>query len=394
MNTFVQAIILLFKNHTSLIPVDVTTPPKAALAAEFNSIYLVALPEIPDGFTTTEFVLRLSKPLHPRVKTQNEVGWLNFIATQKNSSKIRVPKLLFWSDSTEEIGFEYTVLEKLPGVTLCDIWETVDPQLLVSQVVDVILELRQLTSKLGDKKWFGGITGDGKNPGPFVEVTGYTSEHIRQFWPSSSYPSESYETLNLTTAFNSWKEYLSARLQRDIHVIEMHDSCTTLRGSFLTRLRENIIPRSNSSFDVEGVIAHRDLHFGNLLWSTETNSISGVLDWELAGIYPLSDWNPGNTLWTITTPTKSTSTTQERFFEMLDEELAKRDTGIIETTMEENSEEYHYQRIVSLTYWIVRRYVEGRGDEERVKGWMKEWQEHATELDGCDNVKTKQKEIS
>jgi hypothetical protein len=259
-------------------------------------------------------------------------------------------------------------------------------------VVDIVFELRQLTSKLGDNQWFGGINVDGKSPSPFVEVTSYTSEHIQQFWPSSCYPSESYETLNLTTSFNSWKEYLAARLQRDTHVIETHGCCTTLRGSFLTRLRKSIISCSSISFDDQGFIAHRDLHFGNLLWSTETNSISGVLDWELAGIYPLSDWNPGNTLWTVTTPTKSSSTTQERFFEMLDEELAKRDGSINKTTTENNSVEYHYRRIVSLTYWIVRRFVEGDSNEERLKGWMKEWLKHAKEVDGCDDnddVKTK-----
>jgi hypothetical protein len=181
MNTQFEHIIRLFEKHTSLTPVEVTTPSKTTLAAEFNSIYFVSLPQIParvDGFTSTEFVLRLSKPLHPRIKTQNEVGWLKFISTQKSSSNIRVPKVLFWSDSTEEIGFEYTVLEKLPGVTLCDVWEAVDPQLIVSQVVDIVLELRQVTSKLGNNQWFGGITADGKSPGPFVEVTSYTNEHI------------------------------------------------------------------------------------------------------------------------------------------------------------------------------------------------------------------------
>jgi hypothetical protein len=87
---------------------------------------------------------------------------------------------------------------------------------------------------------------------------------------------------------------------------------------------------------------------------------------------------------------KSSSTTQEQFFQMLTAELSKRDSGMIKMTMKESSTEYHNQRIVSLTYWIVRKYVEGRGDEDRVKEWMNEWQEHTNALDKCvgNNVNT------
>ncbi|CAF0731005.1 unnamed protein product [Adineta steineri] len=323
-------------------------------------------------FTSTDFVLRLSKPMHPRIKTQNEVGWLTFLS---QNSKLKVPKVLFWSDFTEELGYEYTVIEKLSGEALCNIWETIDPQCIVQEVADIILELRALTKKL-EYHWFGGMTANGK-AGAFIEVTSYTEEHINRYWSSSDYSDESYETLNLTSSFSSWDEYLKARIKRDIHVIGTHQSCITLRTSFLFRLRK-LLTRSNiMQKDIQSYIAHRDLHFANLLWSAETNSISGVFDWELAGLYPLSDWNPGNTCWTVIESNKPESSSQEKLFEMLEEELSKRHAIVVENV---ESEEYQYRKIVSLTYWIVLRFVEGRKDDERVKEWIEQWEDYMKKL--------------
>ncbi|CAF1115662.1 unnamed protein product [Rotaria sordida] len=363
-------IITLFEKHTTLTPLEIDQP--RIHGAQFNLIYFVTLAVVPSTeFTSTHFFLRLSKPLHPRIKTQNEVGWLTFL---RKHSNLKVPKVLFWSDSTNELGYEYTVVEKLPGESLCNIWETIDPQHIIQQVVDIVLKLRILTEDV-PCNWFGGMTADGK-PSAFVEVTSYTEEHINQYWPLSDYPNESYETLNLTRSFSSWKEYLEARIQRDIYVIDTHQSCVSLRTSFRSRLQK-LLTQSKVIQENKGYIAHRDLHFANLLWSTETNSISGVLDWELAGIYPLSDWNPGNACWTVIEPKMPESSRQDQFFNMLDNELEKRGAKIVEDV---ESEEYHYRKIVSLTYWIVLRFVEKSNDEERVKEWMKQWEKYMTKL--------------
>jgi aminoglycoside phosphotransferase (APT) family kinase protein len=366
----ISQIINLFEKHTSLIPTEIHQP--HTCLGQFNLIYFVTLPNVPSTeWTGTEFVLRLSMALHPRIKTQNEVGWLTFLSKK---STFNVPKVLFWSDSRNELGYEYTVVEKLSGETLCNIWETIDPALIVQKVVDIVLELRALTKELG-YHWFGGITAEG-TVNPFVEITSYTEKHICQYWPLSNYPNESYETLNLTTSFSSWNEYLDARLKRDIHVIDAHQSCVSLRTSFRSRLQK-LLTQQRTIRAVQGYIAHRDLHFGNLLWSTETNSISAVLDWELAGVYLLSDWNPGNTCWTIMQPKMADSASQETLMKMLDDELEKRDTTIVEDL---ENEEYLFRKIVSLPFWIVFQTVTGHKDEETVQGWIKQWNTHTEKL--------------
>ena len=282
--------------------------------------------------------------------------------------------MLFWSDSRSELGYEYTVIEKLPGERLCNIWEAINPTIIIQKVADIVLELRARTKEL-DYHWFGGMTAEG-TAGPFVEITSYTEEHINRHWPSSDYPNESYETLNLMKSFSSWNEYLEARIKRDIHVIDAHRSCVSFRASFRSRLQK-LLTQPRVMPAVQGYIAHRDLHFGNLLWSTETNSISGVLDWELAGIYPLSDWNPGNTCWTIIQPTIPDSASQKTFTKMLHEELEKRDAKVVEDL---ENEEYLYRKIVSLTYWIVFRTVTGHENYETIKGWIQQWDKHMKKL--------------
>ena len=363
-------IIHLFQRRTGLTPIAIHQ--LTTSTAQFNSVYFVTLPTKPStALNSTEFVLRLSKALHPRTKTHNEVGWLTFLS---KTSKLKVPKVLFWSDSRDELGYEYTVVEKLSGETLCNIWELINPALIIQEVVNVVLELRIQTKEL-ECHWFGGMTAEGK-AGPFVEITSYAEDHIRQYWPLSEYPNESYETLNLLTSFSSWNEYLKARIERDIHVIDAHRSCLPLRASFRTRLQK-LLTQPKAMQDVQGYIAHRDLHFGNLLWSTETNSISGVLDWELAGVYPLSDWNPGNTCWTVIQPKMGDSSSQDTLMKMLDEELDKSGANMVE---DPENEDYLYREIVNLTYWIVFRTVTGGKDEERVKGWIKQWNAHMIKL--------------
>lgn len=87
-------IITLFEKHISLIPVEIHQT--NIEAACFNIIYLITLPVIPSKeFTNTHFFLRLSKPFHPRIKTQNEVSWLKFL---HQNSNLKVQKVLFWND--------------------------------------------------------------------------------------------------------------------------------------------------------------------------------------------------------------------------------------------------------------------------------------------------------
>lgn len=44
------------------------------------------------------------------------------------------------------------------------------------------------------------------------------------------------------------------------------------------------------------ILAHRDMHMGNMLYDRASRKITAILDWELAAILPYQLWNPGNFL--------------------------------------------------------------------------------------------------
>ncbi|KAF3930836.1 hypothetical protein ABW19_dt0201883 [Dactylella cylindrospora] len=370
--TLIPKIVDTFERRIHQKPCQISTPESEGA---FNLLYLVTLPSPPPGFTSNEFFVPLAFPLHPVVKTRNEVGWFKYLQ-QHGDPELRkkIPKLLFYSDNTDELGYEYTALEKLPGETLCDIWEDIDPVPVVSAVVDVVLELRNFTPKL-PTKWFGGFTPEYK-PGPYVECTSYATDHITKHW--AGYSDESYESLNLLTPFQNLAEYWKARLERDVRIVKKHKNCEPLRGSFLSML-ESLPPIPECVEKVQPFLAHRDLILGNLLWDRKEQKITGLLDWEFSGMYALSDWNLGNTMWTTKPATKQDGkVTQQQLFELLEEELKRRGLDKTDEVFEDGTLEHSYAKVVGLSYWIVRKHVEREELEEggRVQTWMKEIGEH------------------
>ncbi|KAF3091167.1 hypothetical protein TWF102_007673 [Orbilia oligospora] len=366
----------LFEQRAFQKPAHISAPESEGL---FNHLYFVTLPSTPAGFTCNEFFVRLSHPSHPFVKTRNEVGWLQYFHQHAPPSfNKRIPKLLFFSDTTNELGHEYTVIERLPGETLCDIWEDIEPSTLVTAVVDVVQEIRSLTSKL-PQRWFGGFTPEFK-PGPYVECTTYSLSHIKQHW--STYPDETYETLNLTTPFNSLAEYWKARISRDIRIIEKHKHCEELRTKYLEKLKA-LPDIPESIHNAKPFLAHRDLVLGNLLWDRKIQKITGILDWEFAGMYPLADWNPGNTLWTTKQQKKKDGkVTQGILFSLLDKELKARGLDDTDQIFRKGTVEYQYARVVNLSYWVVRKHLEQEELEEdgRVGVWLQEFYHHTNAL--------------
>ncbi|MCJ1275965.1 hypothetical protein MMC21_003770 [Puttea exsequens] len=70
------------------------------------------------------FIMRVSLPVDPRLKTESEVATLHFI---RNKDIIPVPKVIAHDSSHDSrIGFEWIMMEFMPGVVLADKWRSMD----------------------------------------------------------------------------------------------------------------------------------------------------------------------------------------------------------------------------------------------------------------------------
>ena len=70
-----------------------------------------------------ELILRLTNPLPKwtKWKTRNEIEVMSFL---RDKTTIPVPKLLDASDTKELIGYEYLLMEKVPGTPMNQIYPT------------------------------------------------------------------------------------------------------------------------------------------------------------------------------------------------------------------------------------------------------------------------------
>lgn len=76
--------------------------------------------EVSDPSWSTAYIFRVAVPILPFYKLESEMATLEFL---RQRTSIPVPNPIAWSSSAEgKLGYEWALLEKLPGVQLLDVW--------------------------------------------------------------------------------------------------------------------------------------------------------------------------------------------------------------------------------------------------------------------------------
>jgi len=65
-----------------------------------------------------------------------------------------------------------------------------------------------------------------------------------------------------------------------------------LRNTKINKFLEELKNHAKELSNVKLKLAHKDLHFGNILYSRSTRKITSILDWEFSGIVPFTRWDP------------------------------------------------------------------------------------------------------
>lgn len=254
----------------------------------FNKLYLISTT------TADPLLMRVSLPVHPRHKTRGEVATLQWI---RDSTEISVPKVVAFQDSNDnEIGFEWILMEHMPGTPLYRRWRTMSMEQKVA-LTEHIAEFEAQLACCGDPETtFRNIgtlemdLGDenaGKArtyaPGQMVSHDFFMGNHLHYDVPRGPFRSSHdwlRSALNLIV-INSTKAIEKAPDEDD-----REDAENQLRSAEkLLGLLPKVFPAEQNSPEVTAIY-HDDLNLNNILVDDQ-GKITAVVDWECVSALPL-----------------------------------------------------------------------------------------------------------
>jgi hypothetical protein len=114
---------------------------RATVTAEYHGVYLITMP--PNNLAEhSELLLRVSGHHLPCIKTENGVGVISWVA--RNTS-IPLPALVAYDSTTANpTGHEYTLLERVSGETLFDIYSSLNDTEIVDDTFWMPPEIEKL----------------------------------------------------------------------------------------------------------------------------------------------------------------------------------------------------------------------------------------------------------
>jgi hypothetical protein len=267
--------------------------------AEYHSIYVLSFPSAVAAILSpalvtrpdddhVQLILRISGNHLPRIKTINEVAVMSWV---RQNTRIPVAEVVRFDASTDNpLGHEYTLLHRLPGVAASDIYDRLSPEdldRLIDQMVDIVHQTHNMS-------WHGvfGLQLENNGeivPGPVVEETFWHSPDVAKYWPNS----ESVESLNISGPYESYTDYIAAAVRVYQRAIRVHPTLEKMRD-LLPRLDGFVeaLSKHPELNDTRYILAHKDLHFGNVMYDELSGRITGILDWEFSSVVPAPRWNP------------------------------------------------------------------------------------------------------
>lgn len=272
---------------SSIQPLDSST-------GQYHSIYIITYDTSTPSLSATvehdsvkRLVLRISGGELPYSKTMNEVATIKWV--RKNTSIPAPAVIAFDCTQNNVLKKEYSITEFVIGKPLSEVYkEVLNRDDLVDQLITFLDELYTHPFK-----HVGGLKLDGNGgiqPGPMTEWHFWTTRD-EEHWQDPL-------SMNDKGPFDSYASYCIANIKASKKAIHTHKQLKGLRDLAIDQLIEGINRKLDSISACRYVLSHRDLHFGNIMYDTAQQSVTGIIDWELAAVLPYPIWNPGNFCWT------------------------------------------------------------------------------------------------
>ncbi|KAL2669844.1 hypothetical protein Neosp_015141 [[Neocosmospora] mangrovei] len=239
--------------------------------------------------TTVEYLMRVALPLDPFFKTESEVATMDYI---RRNSSIPVPKVIAYASSaSNELGFEWILMERVRGVSLDQVWDTMPFQAKMHLTVELACSLKKLGQRLD--AGIDGVFVVGRmvstrffrdkrlllrpNRGPFTTARELATSEAALLARRIRYLSPSPAT----------KYYCEAdeMLADDgAEVLETADK--------LVEVVPRIYSATDDPEDIK-VLWHNDISLMNVLVDPETYRLVGIVDWESVSIVPALETEDG-----------------------------------------------------------------------------------------------------
>ncbi|KAF5627244.1 uncharacterized protein FTJAE_9329 [Fusarium tjaetaba] len=267
-----------------------------------------------------------------------------------------------------------TLLSHIPGVTLSDIYGSLSDK----QHNDILDQLIDFLTQLQAHPWdgIGGLTFDHRGDvqlGPVVDETFWQVPDIQALWPEG----ETVATLNIGGPYETYVEYIIAHVAKYIRLIQTHEKLAFMRD-IIPRLEAFVAALPRHSKELNNIklrLAHKDLHFANMMYDPSTGKITGILDWEFAGVVPSPSWNPRRSfLWNgIDTPESLAQ--KYKLMEVFEERCKDKGCTVLEDAQFTSTLQEHTQGAVDFLRAIVE--VSPRGQrQDLVQSWKLKVQEN------------------
>ena len=269
----------------------------------FNKLYVVSTSDGGDGPGFPQYIFRATSPVEPFYKTASEVATLSYI---REHTSVPVPRVIASSSTAEnDLGCEWILMERVPGVSLTDVWSEMDLETKSREAKVIAGFLRQLRDIQRPFPAIGNLyfredidasngairvvpTEDeryilGPIVTPYMFAGGRKLRVLRDLGPYSddaeyvaALAAAEVEDMKLLQSpdahsYSDFDEDLAEDAEDIIEVL-----------SELQTISTELFPSHPCHF----TLRHHDLSLANILVDQTTHKVTGIVDWECVGTRP------------------------------------------------------------------------------------------------------------
>ncbi|KAJ7634632.1 kinase-like domain-containing protein [Roridomyces roridus] len=256
----------------------------------FNTVFLLTFEDGTDALARMRGSPYNDVSMYPQLlehEFRSEVATIEFV---HNNTSITVPKVYHYeADVNNALGTRYTIMQRIPGVSLDTRWLSMSPEErreIVRQIATIQSQLLRIPfpaignlmdnqGTLGPLGLFSTYPFNLREPhrGPFTSAKEFFEAHIRSEFLLISNRVEWDSGRVFWKDLNGGVDAMSA----------------TYATQWLSLLLAAILDVPPDDFDSPFILTHDDFSESNLLVSPEGSEIVGLVDWQGSRVCPL--WN-------------------------------------------------------------------------------------------------------